>query len=93
MGYIVSIFGTTTTVVSFAAILGLCGAISATQVMYLDLWMPSGNSSIRGNVFQLLVRMELKQRLQIWVRAYHTLFTENITCILDSFMCTDFLCI
>jgi len=30
MGYIVSIFGTTITVVSFAAILGLCGAISAT---------------------------------------------------------------
>jgi len=37
MGYIVCIIGTTKTIFSFAAIIGLCGAISATQVMYLDL--------------------------------------------------------
>jgi solute carrier family 45 protein 1/2/4 len=37
MGSIVSFFGTTTTVVSVAAILSLFGAIAATQVMYLEL--------------------------------------------------------
>jgi solute carrier family 45 protein 1/2/4 len=37
MGFIVSFFGTTTTVVSVAAILSFCGAIAATQVMYLEL--------------------------------------------------------
>jgi solute carrier family 45 protein 1/2/4 len=37
MGSLVSLFGTTTTVVSFAAILSLFGAIAATQVMYLEL--------------------------------------------------------
>lgn len=37
MGFIVSLFGTTTTVVSVAAILSFFGAIAATQVMYLDL--------------------------------------------------------
>jgi solute carrier family 45, member 1/2/4 len=37
MGQIVSILQTTTAVVSTAAFLSFCGAISATQVMYLDL--------------------------------------------------------
>lgn len=37
MGTIVSWTGTTTAVVSVAAVLALCGAISATQVLYLDL--------------------------------------------------------
>ncbi|XP_058826213.1 proton-associated sugar transporter A [Topomyia yanbarensis] len=37
MGSIVSWTGTTTAVVSVAAFLSFCGAISATQVMYLDL--------------------------------------------------------
>jgi solute carrier family 45 protein 1/2/4 len=37
MGFFVSFFGTTTTVVSVAAILSFFGAIAATQVMYLDL--------------------------------------------------------
>lgn len=37
MGQIVSITGSTTAVVSTAAFLSFCGAISATQVMYLDL--------------------------------------------------------
>ncbi|XP_069687026.1 membrane-associated transporter protein [Periplaneta americana] len=37
MGSIVSFFGTTTTVVSVAALLSFFGAITATQVMYLEL--------------------------------------------------------
>lgn len=37
MGTIVSCTGTTTAVVSVASFLAFCGAISATQVMYLDL--------------------------------------------------------
>ena len=37
MGSLVSYFGTTTTVVCVAAVLCLFGAISATQVMYLEL--------------------------------------------------------
>jgi solute carrier family 45 protein 1/2/4 len=37
MGFIVSFFGTTTTVVTVAAILSFFGAIAATQVMYLEL--------------------------------------------------------
>lgn len=37
MGTIVSWTGTTTAVVSVAAFLSFCGAIAATQVMYLDL--------------------------------------------------------
>lgn len=37
MGSIVSWSGTTTAVVSVAALLSFCGAIAATQVMYLDL--------------------------------------------------------
>lgn len=37
MGTIVSLSGTTTAVVAVAAFLALCGAIAATQVMYLDL--------------------------------------------------------
>lgn len=37
MGQIVSITETTTAVVSTAAFLSLCGAFSATKVMYLDL--------------------------------------------------------
>ncbi|PSN44819.1 hypothetical protein C0J52_17172 [Blattella germanica] len=37
MGLLVSYFETTTTVVCVSAVLCLCGAISATQVMYLDL--------------------------------------------------------
>jgi solute carrier family 45 protein 1/2/4 len=37
MGTIVSWSGTTTAVVSVASFLGFCGALSATQVMYLDL--------------------------------------------------------
>lgn len=37
MGQIVSITETTTAVVSTAAFLSLCGAVSATRVMYLDL--------------------------------------------------------
>lgn len=37
MGSVVSLFGTTTTVISVAAILSLFGAIAATQVMYLEL--------------------------------------------------------
>ncbi|KAL5285106.1 hypothetical protein ACFFRR_007070 [Megaselia abdita] len=37
MGTIVSISGTTTAVVAVAAFLAFCGAIAATQVMYLDL--------------------------------------------------------
>lgn len=37
MGTIVSWTGTTTAVVSVASFLAFCGAISATQVMYLDL--------------------------------------------------------
>lgn len=37
MGSIVSWCGTTTAVVSVASFLSFCGAISATQIMYLDL--------------------------------------------------------
>ncbi|XP_037828373.1 proton-associated sugar transporter A [Lucilia sericata] len=37
MGTIVSVSGTTTAVVSTASFLSFCGAISATQIMYLDL--------------------------------------------------------
>lgn len=37
MGTIVTISGTTTAVVSMASFLSLCGALAATQVMYLDL--------------------------------------------------------
>lgn len=37
MGSIISWSGTTAAVVSVAAFLSLCGAISATQVLYLDL--------------------------------------------------------
>lgn len=37
MGTIVSISGTTSAVVAVAAFLAFCGAIAATQVMYLDL--------------------------------------------------------
>lgn len=37
MGTIVIWSGTTTAVVSVAAFLSFCGAISATQIMYLDL--------------------------------------------------------
>lgn len=37
MGTIVSLAGTTTAVVSVASFLAFCGAITATQVMYLDL--------------------------------------------------------
>lgn len=37
MGYIVNVFGTTTAVVSVASALAFCGAITATQVVYLDL--------------------------------------------------------
>ncbi|XP_022909420.1 membrane-associated transporter protein [Onthophagus taurus] len=37
MGTIVNISGTTTAVVSVASVLALCGAISATQIMYLEL--------------------------------------------------------
>ncbi|XP_055908140.1 proton-associated sugar transporter A [Eupeodes corollae] len=37
MGTIVTISGTTTAVVSMASFLSFCGAIAATQVMYLDL--------------------------------------------------------
>lgn len=37
MGTIVSWTGTTTAVVSVAAFLSFCGALAATQVMYLDL--------------------------------------------------------
>lgn len=37
MGTIVSWTGTTTAVVSVASFLAFCGALSATQVMYLDL--------------------------------------------------------
>lgn len=37
MGTIVTWSGTTTAVVSVASFLSFCGAISATQVMYLDL--------------------------------------------------------
>lgn len=37
MGTIVTLSGTTTAVVSMASFLSLCGAIAATQIMYLDL--------------------------------------------------------
>lgn len=37
MGSIVKWSGTTTAVVSMASFLSLCGAICATQIMYLDL--------------------------------------------------------
>ena len=37
MGTIVTLSGTTTAVVSVASFLAFCGAISATQVIYLDL--------------------------------------------------------
>lgn len=37
MGTIVSVSGTTAAVVAVAAFLAFCGAIAATQVMYLDL--------------------------------------------------------
>ncbi|XP_055385034.1 proton-associated sugar transporter A [Condylostylus longicornis] len=37
MGTIVTMSGTTTAVVSVASFLALCGAVSATQIMYLDL--------------------------------------------------------
>jgi solute carrier family 45, member 1/2/4 len=37
MGTIVSVTGTTTAVVSVASFLAFCGALSATQIMYLDL--------------------------------------------------------
>lgn len=37
MGTIVSWSGTTTAVVSVASFLSFCGALSATQIMYLDL--------------------------------------------------------
>lgn len=37
MGSIVSWTGTTTAVISVAAFLSFCGAISATKIMYLDL--------------------------------------------------------
>lgn len=37
MGTIVKWSGTTTAVVSMASFLSLCGALSATQIMYLDL--------------------------------------------------------
>ncbi|XP_061399441.1 proton-associated sugar transporter A [Musca vetustissima] len=37
MGTIVSVSGTTTAVVSTASFLSFCGALSATQIMYLDL--------------------------------------------------------
>lgn len=37
MGTIVKLSGTTTAVVSVASFLSLCGAISATQIMYLNL--------------------------------------------------------
>lgn len=37
MGTIVKWSGTTTAVVSMASFLGLCAALSATQIMYLDL--------------------------------------------------------
>lgn len=37
MGSIVTLSGTTTAVVYVASGLALCGAISATQVLYLDL--------------------------------------------------------
>lgn len=37
MGTIVKVSGTTTAVVSVASFLSFCGAIAATQIMYLDL--------------------------------------------------------
>jgi solute carrier family 45, member 1/2/4 len=37
MGTIVSVTGTTTAVVAVASFLAFCGAMSATQIMYLDL--------------------------------------------------------
>lgn len=37
MGTVVSVTGTTTAVVSVASFLAFCGAISASQIMYLDL--------------------------------------------------------
>jgi solute carrier family 45 protein 1/2/4 len=37
MGFFVSLFGTTTTVVSMSAILSFFAAIAATQVLYLEL--------------------------------------------------------
>ncbi|KAK0167922.1 hypothetical protein PV327_001775 [Microctonus hyperodae] len=37
LGTIVSLSGTTTAVVCVASTLAACGAISATQIMYLDL--------------------------------------------------------
>lgn len=37
MGSIIAWTGTTAAVVSVAAVLSLCGAVSATQVLYLDL--------------------------------------------------------
>lgn len=37
MGSIVTWSGTTTAVVSVASFLAFCGALSATQIMYLDL--------------------------------------------------------
>lgn len=37
MGALVSLSGTTTAIVTAASGLAFCGAISATQVMYLDL--------------------------------------------------------
>lgn len=37
MGTIISWSGTTAAVVGVAALLALCGALSATQVLYLDL--------------------------------------------------------
>lgn len=39
MGTIVTVTGTTTAVVSVASTLALFGSISATQIMYLDLWV------------------------------------------------------
>ena len=38
MGSIISAVGSTTAVVCAASVLAFCGAISATQVVYLDLW-------------------------------------------------------
>lgn len=37
MGTIVNVSGTTTSVVTMASILAFCGAIAATQIMYLEL--------------------------------------------------------
>lgn len=75
MGVFVSFFGTTTTVVSVAAILSFFGAIAATQVMYLELWVTShwttqvirvgSNLSFFGTIAATQV-----MSLELWVTSY-----------------------